>query len=91
MAHVNVPILDIRQTKVEESTREQVAAGLSANPKTLPAPLFYSTEGIQQWNRYSLAADFYPRHEKVQILKDQATGMAASIADGSIVLDLGSA
>ncbi|KAK2873341.1 hypothetical protein FQN49_002415 [Arthroderma sp. PD_2] len=84
-------ILDIRRSKFEESIPEQVAAGLSSSPKTLPALLFYSTEGIQHWNQHSHASDFYPRHEETQILKEQAAEMSASIADGSVVVDLGSA
>ncbi|OAL70945.1 hypothetical protein A7D00_4607 [Trichophyton violaceum] len=92
MGSINPPqILDIRRSKFEESIPKQVEAGLLSSPKTLPALLFYSTEGIQHWNRHSHASDFYPRHEEIQILKDKATDMAASIADGSVVVDLGSA
>ncbi|KAM5441864.1 putative 4-dimethylallyltryptophan N-methyltransferase [Microsporum ferrugineum] len=92
MGNTNPPhILDIRRSKFEESIPKQVEAGLLSSPKTLPALLFYSTEGIQHWNHHSHAPDFYPRHEEIQILKEQATDMAASIADGSVVVDLGSA
>lgn len=85
-------VLDIRQARgEEESILKQVARGLAQEPKTLPALLFYSTEGIQHWNRHSQAADFYPRHEEMRILQTRASDMAASIADHSVVIDLGSA
>ena len=76
---------------VEASIPDQVVDGLTKSPKTLPALLFYSTEGIQHWNQHSHYPDFYPRSEEIQILKKQASEMAASIADNSIVVDLGSA
>ncbi|KAF3492209.1 conserved protein EasF [Arthroderma uncinatum] len=92
MANAGSPqIIDVRRSKFEESIPEQVTAGLSSSPKTLPALLFYSTEGIRHWNRHSHASDFYPRHEEIQILKEQAGEMSACIADGSVVVDLGSA
>ncbi|GAQ03950.1 4-dimethylallyltryptophan N-methyltransferase [Aspergillus lentulus] len=85
------PIIDIRQSKFESSIPDQVAKGLKENVKTLPALLFYSTEGIQHWNHHSHAADFYPRHEELRILKAEASKMAASIAQNSLVVDMGSA
>jgi 4-dimethylallyltryptophan N-methyltransferase len=84
-------IIDIRQAKFEESIPGQVEAGLRQQLKTLPALLFYSTEGIRHWNRHSQAEDFYPRHEEIQILRNHAVNMAASIADNSVIVDLGSA
>ncbi|KAJ5675347.1 EasF [Penicillium macrosclerotiorum] len=84
-------ILDIRRSNFDDSILDQVWQGLKSQPKTLPALLFYSTEGIQHWNQHSHASDFYPRKEETQILRDEATKMAASIKDGSIVVDLGSA
>ena len=88
---INPPIIDIRQVKFESSIPDQVAEGLTKDPKTLPALLFYSNEGIQHWNRHSHAPDFYPRREELKILKNEAANMAASIANKSVIVDLGSA
>jgi 4-dimethylallyltryptophan N-methyltransferase len=85
------PILDIRRNNFDESIQDQVTSGLKSEPKTLPALLFYSTEGIQHWNRHSHASDFYPRKEEIQILEDHAKCMANSIKNKSVVVDLGSA
>lgn len=84
-------ILDIRQNKFEESIPSQVIAGLSSTPKTLPPFLFYSSEGIQHWIKHSTAPDFYPRHEELHILRSRVVEIAASIAQNSVLVDLGSA
>jgi 4-dimethylallyltryptophan N-methyltransferase len=84
-------IRDIRQSQFEQSIPEQVVQGLTSVPKTLPALLFYSTEGIQHWNKHSHAPDFYPRQDEMKILQREAFNIAASISDGSVVIDLGSA
>ncbi|GIK05155.1 hypothetical protein Aspvir_009257 [Aspergillus viridinutans] len=85
------PIIDIRRSRFEASIPDQVIEGLTKEVKTLPALLFYSTEGIQHWNRHSHAADFYPRLEELRILKAEASRMAVSIAENSLVVDMGSA
>ncbi|KAJ5673934.1 EasF [Penicillium macrosclerotiorum] len=84
-------ILDIRRSKFEDSIADQVKSGLSQTPKTLPALLFYSDEGIRHWIQHSTASDFYPRHEELRILRTRVSEMAASIAPNSVVVDLGSA
>ncbi|KAL4806167.1 4-dimethylallyltryptophan N-methyltransferase [Aspergillus unguis] len=84
-------IIDIRRCKFERAIADQLVDGLSKDPKTLPALLFYSTEGIQHWNRHSHAADFYPRRDEMEILRREAHSIAESIANHSAVIDLGSA
>lgn len=84
-------ILDIRQSTIEKSIPDQVMAGLSKAPKTLPALLFYGAEGIRHWIKHSTAPEFYPRHEELRILRARAAEMVASIANNSVVVDLGSA
>ncbi|OTA81171.1 hypothetical protein M434DRAFT_25330 [Hypoxylon sp. CO27-5] len=84
-------IIDIRHPKLESSIHQQVIQGLTKEPKTLPALLFYSTEGLQHWNRHSHEPDFYPRQEEVRILKERAYDIASTIADKSVVVDMGSA
>ncbi|KAI0381641.1 hypothetical protein F5Y04DRAFT_288475 [Hypomontagnella monticulosa] len=84
-------IIDICHPKLESSIHEQVIQGLTNEPKTLPALLFYSTEGLRHWNHHSHEPDFYPRHDEVQILKDKSHEIASAIADNSVVVDMGSA
>lgn len=84
-------VIDIRKSKIEDSVPRQVMNGLEGQPKTLPALLFYSREGIQHWNHHSHQPEFYPRHEEICILKKKALDMATTIASGSVVVDLGSA
>ncbi|KAH8599570.1 histidine-specific methyltransferase [Bisporella sp. PMI_857] len=60
------------------------------NQKTLPALLFYGTEGLEHWNRHSHQTEFYPRREEIQILKKHAYRIASTIAQKQCG-DLGSA
>nr|AGN90634.1 dimethylallyltryptophan N-methyltransferase [Epichloe funkii] len=84
-------VLDIRLATFEDSIVNLVINGLRKQPKTLPALLFYTNEGLKHWNHHSHQPEFYPRHQEVQILKNKAQEMAASIPMNSVVVDLGSA
>lgn len=84
-------IIDIRHANFEASITDQVIAGLSTQPRTLPALLFYSTEGLKHWNCHSHQPDFYPRHQEIRILKEHAYDIASTIVQNSIIVDLGSA
>jgi 4-dimethylallyltryptophan N-methyltransferase len=84
-------MLDIRQPNFETSITKQIIDGLSNKPRTLPAPLFYSTEGLKHWNLHSQQPEFYPKHEELRILKNRVHEMASSIEQNSVVVDLGSA
>ncbi|EPE32916.1 hypothetical protein GLAREA_05928 [Glarea lozoyensis ATCC 20868] len=84
-------ILDIRQLDFEDSITKQVIDGLSNKPRTLPALLFYSTEGLKHWNVHSQQAEFYPKHEELRVIKDRAHDIATSIEPNSVIVDLGSA
>lgn len=91
MALPEPTIIDIRGPEFEGSIRQQVINGLTKEPKTLPALLFYSPEGLQHWNHHSHEPEFYPRVEEIRILKETAHEMASTIADNSAVVDMGSA
>lgn len=84
-------IVDIRRNNFESSILDMVIDGLSKQPKTLPALLFYSAEGLKHWNHHSHQPDFYPRQQEVQILQKHAHEIASTIAENSVVVDLGSA
>ncbi|RYP12613.1 hypothetical protein DL767_011148 [Monosporascus sp. MG133] len=84
-------IIDIRRSNFESTIHQQVIDGLTKEPKTLPALLFYSTEGLQHWNHHSHEPEFYPRREEIRILQEKANDIASTIADNSVVVDLGSA
>ncbi|KAK4870194.1 hypothetical protein LT330_005248 [Penicillium expansum] len=88
---VEPTIIDIRKVDTSESICDQVVRGLSTEPRTLPALLFYSTEGIQHWNHHSHQPDFYPRQEETRILRDHAHSIATTLAHNSVIVDLGSA
>ncbi|OJJ70182.1 hypothetical protein ASPBRDRAFT_32056 [Aspergillus brasiliensis CBS 101740] len=83
-------IIDIRAVKVEDSIYQAVMDGIQKDPRTLPILILYGTEGLQHWDRHSHAPEYYPRHEELHILREQAHKMADSIADNSAIVDLGS-
>lgn len=91
MGSISPSIIDIRRTRHENTIPNMVIEGLTQTPKTFPALLFYSSEGIEHWINHSHAADFYPRAEELRILEAEAASIAASIASHSVVVDLGSA
>nr|AET79195.1 dimethylallyltryptophan N-methyltransferase [Claviceps paspali] len=84
-------VTDIRSSRAEDSLPDQVIKGLKSDPKTLPALLFYSDEGLGHWNHHASQPDFYPRRQEIDILKQRGDEMAGSIAANSVVVDLGSA
>ncbi|KAG5951672.1 hypothetical protein E4U53_002542 [Claviceps sorghi] len=86
-----LPVIDIRSHAFEDSLPDQVVRGLKSNPKTLPALLFYSDEGLDHWDHHACQPEFYPRHQEMKILKQRGNEMARSIAPNSVILDLGSA
>ncbi|KAI1214324.1 uncharacterized protein F4807DRAFT_121710 [Annulohypoxylon truncatum] len=90
-SRIQPTIIDIRHPKLEGSIYERVVDGLTNEPKTLPALLFYSAEGLRHWIHHSHGLEFYPRHEEVRILKEKAHAMASAIAHDSVVVDMGSA
>nr|ABV25686.1 putative ergot alkaloid biosynthetic protein B [Clavicipitaceae sp. US2005a] len=84
-------VIDIRSHLVEDSLPDQVVKGLGSDPKTLPALLFYSNEGLEYWNHHARQPDFYPRHQEIEVLKRKGDEIARSVAPNSVILDLGSA
>ncbi|KAJ5398366.1 histidine-specific methyltransferase [Penicillium sp. CMV-2018d] len=84
-------ILDIRTSKLEDSICQEIIDSIRKDTRTLPILILYGTEGLQHWDTHSHAPDYYPRHEELRILKDQAYDMASSIEDNSAIVDLGSA
>ncbi|KHN97493.1 uncharacterized protein MAM_04508 [Metarhizium album ARSEF 1941] len=84
-------VIDIRSRHSQDSLADQVLNGLSNDPKTLPAQLFYTNKGLEYWNHHSRQPDFYPRQEEIRILQEKGHDMARSIAPNSVILDLGSA
>ncbi|PYH88419.1 dimethylallyltryptophan N-methyltransferase [Aspergillus ellipticus CBS 707.79] len=86
-----ITVLDIRQSRTEDSIRDTIIEGMSKEPKELPSLILYSAEGLRHWARHSTAPDYYIRHEELRIFKSKAGDIAKTIPDGTVVIDLGSA
>ncbi|EPQ61820.1 Bgt-2661 [Blumeria graminis f. sp. tritici] len=73
-----ISITDIRQDRAEKGFRDMIMKGLrNHRAKTLPTLLLYDENGLQLF-------------EKIKILEHSAHEISSQIANGSIVLELGS-
>lgn len=85
-------ILDIRRETVAFPLVEQIQSGLQKplGQKTLPTMLLYSANGLKLFEEITYCHDYYLTNTEIQILEQHAAAMAERMADGSIVVELGS-
>lgn len=68
---------------------EDVLQGLSANPKRLPAKLFYDAEGSRLFEEITQTAEYYPTRTEFSILKEYAGEIAATAGANLTLVELG--
>ncbi len=68
---------------------EDVLQGLSANPKRLPAKLFYDAEGSRLFEEITQTAEYYPTRTEFSILKEYAGEIAATAGTNLTLVELG--
>jgi len=73
----------------EESVREEVIAGLSATPKSLPPKLFYDTRGSALFTAICETPAYYPTRTESAILRQHADEIAAAVGHGCVLLEPG--
>jgi dimethylhistidine N-methyltransferase len=74
----------------ETSLREEVLAGLSARPKSLPCKLFYDERGSILFDEICRLPEYYPTRTETRILEVSAGEIAELIGPGAEILELGS-
>ncbi len=74
----------------QESFAEAVAAGLSGQPKTIPARFLYDAQGSALFDRICDLPEYYPTRTETKILQDNAPAMAALIGPDARLIELGS-
>lgn len=71
------------------SVREAVMAGLSAEPRRLPAWLFYDAEGSRLFERICEQPEYYPTRTELAILRQHGAAIAATLGPGRRIVELG--
>ena len=69
---------------------EEVIAGLSATPKTLPAKYFYDAEGSRLFEQICGLPEYYLTRTETALLREIAPEIAARIPDGAALVEFGS-
>src|SRR3977135_4119346 len=65
-------------------------AGLSAEPKTLPAKYFYDDSGSALFEAITAVPEYYPTRTELGILKERAGEIAQLIPPGGALIEFGS-
>lgn len=69
---------------------QEVEAGLTGDPKTLPSKLFYDGAGSQLFEEITKLPEYYLTRTELQILRERAPEMADAVEPGVTVVELGS-
>src|SRR5881396_1935624 len=76
-------LMDMAQQ--HEAFARDVATGLAASPKTLPAKYFYDTRGSQLYEQICTLPEYYPYRAERDILATYATDIYAAIGHVPLV------
>ena len=69
---------------------QEVEAGLTSSPKTLPSKLFYDDAGSQLFEQITELPEYYLTRTELQILRERAAQMADVIGSSATLVELGS-
>ncbi|AOX99664.1 L-histidine N(alpha)-methyltransferase [Jeongeupia sp. USM3] len=67
-----------------------VIAGLGTRPKRLPPKYFYDAAGAELFLAITELDEYYVTRTELDILRQNATGIAGHIAEGSVLVEFGS-
>lgn len=70
--------------------RDEVLAGLSASPKSLPSKYFYDEAGSQLFDEITRLDEYYLTRTETLIMERHAEEMAAAIGPGALIVEPGS-
>jgi L-histidine N-alpha-methyltransferase len=74
---------------LEQALRDDVRAGLTATPKTLPPKWFYDDRGSQLFDEITRLPEYYPTRRESEILNARAADIAAA-SGATTLIELGS-
>src|ERR1044072_4305842 len=90
MSRSSVPITKsfLTPDDLAQSLRQDVADGLTANPKTLPPKWFYDERGSELFERITRLEEYYPTRRERAILAERAPEIAEATG-ARILVELG--
>jgi len=68
---------------------EEVRAGLTTYPKTLPCKLFYDTRGSALFEEITLLPEYYLTRSELEILNEHSGEIAQAVGTGITIVELG--
>ncbi|GAC1428986.1 MAG: L-histidine N(alpha)-methyltransferase [Terriglobales bacterium] len=68
---------------------EDVEAGLTSSPKSLPSKLFYDAQGSALFEEITRLPEYYPTRTELDILQERATEIAVAAGPNVTVVELG--
>jgi dimethylhistidine N-methyltransferase len=74
----------------EAGFRDDVWAGLSAEPKTLPCKYFYDARGSELFDAICELPEYYPTRTELQIMREHIAAIAARCGAHCHLIELGS-
>lgn len=74
----------------ESALLDDVLAGLSATPKTLPPKYFYDARGSALFDEICELPEYYPTRTELAMLERDAGDIAAHVGSGSTIVEYGS-
>ncbi len=74
----------------QDTFAADVLAGLTAQPKTLPAKYFYDLAGSALFERITKLPEYYPTRCEIGILQDRAPAIASMFPPGCALIEFGS-
>ncbi|KAF9883884.1 hypothetical protein FE257_002678 [Aspergillus nanangensis] len=81
---------DIRQHKeVSIDLQEEIKAGLSSTPKSLPSLLLWDEEGLKRFDKFADRGQYYLRDKELEILQKRGMEIAAIIPTDGVLVELG--
>lgn len=69
---------------------DNVLAGLSARPKTLPSKYLYDEAGSRLFDEITRLTEYYPTRVETELLKRIAPALSATIPSGAALVEFGS-
>ena len=81
---------DRRHQECLDNFAADVLAGLSAEPKRLPAKYFYDSAGSLLFEEITRLPEYYPTRTEIGILEDKAPEISALLPRGAALVEFGS-
>jgi hypothetical protein len=90
----DVEIVDIRgasdEATVKKTMLEVLAGGQDGRPRKMPTMLLYDERGLQLFEAITHLDEYYLTNREINVLEKNAADMAAKIAPGTLLVELGS-